>query len=74
MSSTTSIVEDPSSNDDTAGAPVIASGSSAVAAAWDAVAGVWVGDKAAGHQGDIPSPLWIFGYEHEPRYTRYSKW
>eukprot|EP00903_Cladosiphon_okamuranus_P010190 g9649.t1 len=29
---------------------------------WDAEAGVWVGDKAAGHEGDIPSPLWIFGY------------
>lgn len=32
------------------------------AAVWDAAAGVWIGDKAAGHEGDIPSPLWIFGY------------
>ncbi|CAN0129184.1 unnamed protein product [Pylaiella littoralis] len=33
----------------------------AAAAAWDAEAGVWVGDRAAGHEGSIPSPLWIFG-------------
>ena len=31
------------------------------AAVWDPAAGVWVGDKAAGHEGDLPSPLWIFG-------------
>lgn len=30
-------------------------------AVWDDEAGVWIGDKAAGHEGDIPSPLWIFG-------------
>ncbi len=30
-------------------------------AVWDDEAGVWVGGKAAGHEGDVPSPLWIFG-------------
>jgi cation transport protein ChaC len=29
---------------------------------WDARAGVWVGEKAAGSDLDIPDPLWIFGY------------
>lgn len=29
---------------------------------WDARAGVWVGDRAAGADIDIPDPLWIFGY------------
>lgn len=36
-------------------------GETPAAAVWDGAAGVWVGDKAAGHEGDIPSPLWIFG-------------
>ncbi|CAN0393676.1 unnamed protein product [Ascophyllum nodosum] len=31
-------------------------------ASWDAAAGIWVGDRAAGCDGDVPSPLWIFGY------------
>lgn len=30
-------------------------------ASWDAAEGVWVGDKAAGFEGEVPSPLWIFG-------------
>lgn len=30
-------------------------------AVWDAEAGEWAGQKAAGHEGEIPSPLWIFG-------------
>ncbi|CAM9527526.1 unnamed protein product [Ectocarpus sp. 6 AP-2014] len=34
----------------------------AAPAVWDADAGVWVGDRAAGQQGSVPSPLWIFGY------------
>ena len=29
---------------------------------WDAAKGVWVGEKAAGDEIEIPSPLWIFGY------------
>ena len=33
----------------------------AAVAVWDDAAGVWVGDKATGHEGDMPSPLWIFG-------------
>lgn len=28
---------------------------------WDVVNGVWANNKAAVHQGEIPSPLWIFG-------------
>lgn len=31
-------------------------------ASWDAAAGVWVGDKAVGFEGEVPSPLWIFGW------------
>lgn len=31
------------------------------AGVWDADQGVWIGDKAAGHEGIVPSPLWIFG-------------
>lgn len=31
-------------------------------AVWDADAGVWVGDRAAGQEGSVPSPLWIFGW------------
>ena len=34
----------------------------AAAREWDAAKGVWVGEKAAGDEIDIPSPLWIFGY------------
>lgn len=34
---------------------------SAGAPKWNAQAGVWEGDRAAGSV-DIPSPLWIFGY------------
>lgn len=32
------------------------------AAVWDAEAGVWLGDRAAGQEGSVPSPLWIFGW------------
>lgn len=35
--------------------------SSATAASWDSAAGVWRGDRALA-AGDIPDPLWIFGY------------
>ncbi|CAM9353975.1 unnamed protein product [Ectocarpus fasciculatus] len=34
----------------------------AASGVWDAEAGVWVGDRAAGQEGSVPSPLWIFGY------------
>ena len=30
-------------------------------AQWDTEAGVWVGNKAWG-DGEVPDPLWIFGY------------
>ena len=30
--------------------------------AWDAVNGVWAGDRAASSNCEIPDPLWIFGY------------
>jgi len=29
---------------------------------WDALAGVWVGGRAAGSSFEPPDPLWIFGY------------
>jgi len=34
----------------------------ATAESWDDENGVWVGDRAAGGDAPIPSPLWIFGY------------
>jgi len=34
----------------------------AAAPRWDARAGVWVGDRAAGGSLVTPDPLWIFGY------------
>lgn len=39
----------------------VMSATPAASAVWDAAAGVWVGDKAAGLEENIPSPLWIFG-------------
>lgn len=33
----------------------------AAMATWDAAAGVWVGERAAGTL-EVPDPLWIFGY------------
>ena len=42
--------------------PAVSGGSSTAPPRWDAKAGVWVGERAAGSSLEIPEPLWIFGY------------
>ena len=40
---------------------VVATAAAMTTPVWDAKNGVYVGNRAAG-SGDVPSPLWIFGY------------